>query len=593
MVRHQALDLWVEECAHLCKPEKIVWINGSEEERKQLTEEAIATGEVTPLNQERWPGCLYHRTAENDVARTEDLTFICTRLKDDAGPTNNWLSPDEGYRRASQFFEGSMRGRTMYVIPFCMGPVGSPFSKIGVELTDSIYVVLNMRIMTRVGDEVLNHLGAVGDFTKCLHSKAELDINKRLILHFPEDNTIWSVGSGYGGNVLLGKKCLALRLATDMARREGWMAEHMLILGVERPNGHIQYVAAAFPSACGKTNLAMLVPPEGFSAKGYKVWTVGDDIAWMRIDTDRKLWAINPETGFLELPPAPACTPIRMRLPASVKIPSLRMWYWEKITMVWWEGMGVEPPESGWDWRGNPWKPGMVDENGKPVLGAHPNSRFTAPFSQCPSRSWRADHHHGVNISAIIFGGRRAHLTPLVYEAFSWTHGVYIGATMASERTAAQFGKQGEVRRDPMAMLPFCGYNMADYFEHWLRMGVRMVKQPKIFNVNWFRQDENGKFLWPGYGENIRILDWILARCSDEVDATKTAIGWIPKIKDLNLEGLNLPSETVDKLFEVNKQEWIKEAQDVAEYFEIFGQRLPMEMRAQHDGLKRRLDVIG
>ncbi len=592
-MRHQALELWVEEMAYLCKPEKIVWINGSEEEKKLLTEEAVEVGDLIPLNQERWPGCYYHRTAQNDVARTEDLTFICTRLKDDAGPTNNWMSPEEGYRIASGHFDGAMRGRTMYVIPFSMGPVGSPFAKYGVELTDSLYVVMNMRIMCHVGDEVLDQLGAAGTFTKCLHSKAERDPKKRLILHFPEDNTIWSVGSGYGGNVLLGKKCLALRLASDMARREGWMAEHMLILGVERPNGHIQYIAAAFPSACGKTNLAMLVPPETFQAKGYKVWTVGDDIAWMRIDTDRKLWAINPETGFFGVAPGTS-----MRTNPNAMLTVKKNTIFTNVVLgkdgdVWWEGMEQPPPESGWDWKGNHWTPDMKDENGKPILGAHPNSRFTAPFSQCPSRSWRADHHHGVNISAIIFGGRRAHLTPLVYEALSWTHGVYIGATMASERTAAQFGKQGEVRRDPMAMVPFCGYNMADYFEHWLRMGVRMVKQPRVFNVNWFRTDDDGNFLWPGYGENIRVLDWILMRCSGEVEADKTAIGWVPKKSDLNLEGLDLAPGAIDKLLEVNKEAWLKEAEAIADYFKQFGERLPMEMHAQHDGLLRRLDVIG
>ncbi len=592
-MRHQAMELWVEEMAFLCKPEKIVWINGSEEEKHQLTEEAVQDGDLIPLDQQKWPGCHYHRTAENDVARTEDLTFICTRLKDDAGPTNNWMSPEEGYRRASEYFEGAMRGRTMYVIPFSMGPVGSPFAKYGVELTDSIYVVLNMRIMCHVGDEVLDQLGAAGTFTKCLHSKAELDPKKRLILHFPEDNTIWSVGSGYGGNVLLGKKCLALRLASDMARREGWMAEHMLILGVERPNGHIQYIAAAFPSACGKTNLAMLVPPESFQAKGYKVWTVGDDIAWMRIDTDRKLWAINPETGFFGVAPGTSMKTNQNAMQTIRKNTIFTNVVLGKNGDVWWEGMEETPPESGWDWKGRHWTPGIQDENGKPVQGAHPNSRFTAPFSQCPSRSWRADHHHGVNISAIIFGGRRAHLTPLVYEALSWTHGVYIGATMASERTAAQFGKQGEVRRDPMAMVPFCGYNMADYFEHWLRMGVRMVKQPRVFNVNWFRTDEDGNFLWPGFGENIRVLDWILSRCSDEVDAEKTAIGWVPRKSDLNLDGLDLAPGAIDKLLEVNKEEWLKEAGAIAEYFKQFGERMPMEMLAQHDGLLRRLDVIG
>jgi phosphoenolpyruvate carboxykinase (GTP) len=579
--------------AKMCQPERIVWINGSEEERVALTNEAIETGEVIPLDNEKWPGCLYHRTAINDVARTEDLTFICTTLKDDAGPNNNWMSPEEGYQKAAEIFEGAMRGRTMYVIPFSMGPVGSPFSKIGVELTDSIYVVLNMRIMASVGDPVLEQLDSGGTFTKCLHSKADLDIKRRLILHFPEDNTIWSVGSGYGGNVLLGKKCLALRLASHMARKEGWMAEHMLILGVERADGHIQYIAAAFPSACGKTNLAMMVPPEGIKAKGIRIWTVGDDIAWMRIDTDRRLWAVNPETGFFGVAPGTSRKTNPNAIMTIRKNTIFTNVVLGKDGTVWWEGMEEEPPAEGWDWQGRPWKPGLVDENGKPVVGAHPNSRFTAPFSQCPSRSFRADHHHGVPISAILFGGRRPRLAPLVYEAFSWTHGVYMGATMASERTAAQFGKQGEVRRDPMAMLPFCGYNMADYFEHWLRMGVRMVKPPKIFHVNWFRTGADGKFLWPGYGENIRVLDWILSRCNGEVEAEKTAIGWVPRPKDLDLDGLDLPAGAMDKLLEVNKEEWIAEAESTSEYFKQFGNRMPSDLLSQHESLMRRLDILG
>ena len=469
--QHRKLQEWVDEMARMCGPDHIVWIDGSEEERERLTQEAVGSGELIRLNQEKYPGCLYHRTATNDVARTEHLTYICSKLREDAGPTNNWMSPEDGYRRAGEIFAGSMKGRTMYVIPFSMGPVGSPFGKIGVELTDSIYVVLNMRIMAHIGAAVLKQLGADGDFTKCLHGKADLDIDRRLILHFPDDNTIWSVGSGYGGNVLLGKKCLALRIASHLGRREGWMAEHMLVMGVERPDGRVEYVAAAFPSACGKTNLAMMIPPEGLKAKGYRVWTVGDDITWMRIDSDGRLWAINPETGFFGVAPG---TNSRSN-PNMMKTIDRNTIYTNVVLTkdggVWWEGGEGEPPAEGWDWQGRPWKPGMKDEKGKPILGAHPNSRFTAPMTQCPSHSHRLEHHHGVPISAILFGGRRTHLTPLVYEAFDWDHGVFIGATMASERTAAQVGAVGEVRRDPMAMLPFCGYHMGDYFEHWLEHG--------------------------------------------------------------------------------------------------------------------------
>lgn len=591
-VIHQGAIEWVKECAQLCEPDKIVWIDGSEEEKERLTKEAIATGELVELDQKKWPGCVYHRTAENDVARTEHLTYICTSLKEDAGPTNNWMSPLEGYRIATKIFRGAMKGRTMYVIPFSMGPVGSPFSKIGIEITDSIYVVLNMRIMTRVGAEVMEALGTAGEFTKCLHSKADLDEKKRYILHFPEDNTIWSVGSGYGGNVLLGKKCLALRLASYLAKKEGWMAEHMLILGIEEPNGRIQYITGAFPSACGKTNLAMLVPPPGLKKKGYRIWTVGDDIAWMRIDTDKRLWAINPETGFFGVVPG---TNSKTNPNAMATIRKNTIFTNTVLGAngdVWWEGCDWEPPQPAFDWRGRPWSPDMVDENGKPVLGAHPNSRFTVPISQCPSASFRLDDHHGVRVSAILFGGRRARVAPLVYEAFNWAHGVFIGATMASERTAAQYGKLGEVRRDPMAMLPFCGYNMADYFEHWLRMGVRMKNPPKIFHVNWFRTDENGEYLWPGFGENLRVLEWILARCRGEVDAVRTPIGYVPRPEDLDLTGLKISKAKLKKLLEVKREDWFEEIEGIAEFFKQFNQRLPIEMWAQLDALKRRLEEM-
>ena len=594
LTNHPQLNRWIDEMAQMCRPKNIVLIDGSVEQKQQLTEQACSTGELIKLNQDKLPGCYYHRTAVNDVARTENLTFICTSLRDDAGPTNNWMSPQEGYRRAGEIFAGSMKGRTMYVIPFSMGPIGSPFSKIGVELTDSIYVVLNMLIMTRAGHEVLDTLGAGGEFTKCLHSKANLDVDKRLILHFPEDNAIWSVGSGYGGNVLLGKKCLALRIASYLARKEMWLAEHMLILGIERPSGRIDYLAAAFPSACGKTNLAMLIPPEGLKTKGYRIWTVGDDIAWMRIDTDGKLWAINPESGFFGVAPGTNSKTNPNAVETVKKNTIFTNVVLNPDGTIWWEdGDGNPAPEGALDWQSRPWKPGLKDQHGNPITGAHPNSRFTTPIDQCPTHSFRLEHHHGVNISAIIFGGRRAHLAPLVYQSFDWAHGVYVGATMASERTAAQYGKIGEVRRDPMAMFPFCGYNMADYFEHWLRMGVRMRYQPKIFHVNWFRQNEDGNFLWPGFGENLRILEWILARCNNELEAEKTAIGWIPKLKDIDVTGLDLTPGALEKLLEIKPDAWKQEMQSVTDFFRKFDPRLPLELWAQHEALNRRLEELG
>ena len=590
LLEHKNLNEWVKEMAEMCQPESIVWIDGSEAEKERLEKEALSTGEILLLDQKKWPGSIYHRTKENDVARTEHLTYICTTRKEDAGPTNNWMFPSEAYKKAAEIFKGSMKGRTVYVVPFSMGPVGSPFSIIGVELTDSIYVVLNMRIMTHIGEKVLKALGSEGEFTKCLHGKADLDINKRLILHFPEDNTIWSVGSGYGGNVLLGKKCLALRIASYLAKKKGWLAEHMLILGIEEPNGHIEYVAAAFPSACGKTNLAMLIPPEGLKNKGYKIWTVGDDIAWMRIDSDGQLWAINPESGFFGVAPGTNSKTNPNALETIRKNTIFTNVLLTKDGDVWWEDGEGAPPQEGIDWRGKPWKPGMKDANGNVLKGAHPNSRFTALFAQCPSASFRIEHHHGVPISAIIFGGRRTHLAPLVYEAFNWQHGVYVGATMASERTAAQFGKQGEVRRDPMAMLPFCGYNMADYFEHWLNMGKKMEKAPKIFHVNWFRQGEDGKFLWPGYGENLRVLEWILDRCNNIVKAKKSPIGYLPNPQDIDLTGLNLKKESLDKLLNIDIEAWKEELKGHKEFFEQFGERLPKELWDEYNSLKERLE---
>jgi phosphoenolpyruvate carboxykinase (GTP) len=501
------------------------------------------------------------------------------------------MSPKEGYRKAQAIFTNSMVGRTMYVIPFSMGPVGSPFSKIGVELTDSIYVVLNMRIMTRIGRAVVKVLDTDGEFTKCLHSKADLNVDRRLILHFPEDNAIWSVGSGYGGNVLLGKKCLALRIASYLGRREGWMAEHMLIMGIEDPGGHIVYIAAAFPSACGKTNLAMLVPPEGLRKKGYRIWTVGDDIAWMRIDTDGALWAVNPETGFFGVAPGTNSKSNPNAMATIQKNTIFTNVLLKMDGMVWWEDGDGPVPDEGIDWQGRPWRPGMKDSKGEPVKGAHPNARFTAPISQCPSISNRIEHHHGVPISAIVFGGRRARLAPLVYESFNWQHGVYVGAAMASERTAAQYGKLGEVRRDPMAMLPFCGYNMADYFRHWLAMGRRMAKPPKIFHVNWFRQDEDGNYLWPGYSENLRVLEWIVerSRLNGKAKAVETPIGYVPAPDSIDMTGIDLAAGALEKALSVDKNEWLKELADHREFFKIFGKTLPKEIAAEHASLKKRL----
>ena len=587
--KNAALKIWVIEMAEMCQPNNIVWIDDSEEEKIRLTTEATGTGELVELDQKKWPGCYYHRTATNDVARTEHLTFICTQKQEMAGPNNNWMSPQEGYQKAADIFRGSMKGRTMYVIPFSMGPVGSPFAKIGIELTDSIYVVMNMRIMTRVGASVLKALGTSDDFTRCLHGKADLDVDRRLILHFPEDNAIWSVGSGYGGNVLLGKKCLALRIASFLARKEGWFAEHMLIMGIEDPTGHISYVAAAFPSACGKTNLAMLIPPEGLKHKGYRIWTVGDDIAWMRVDSDGQLWAVNPEAGCFGVIPG---TNMASNPNAMLMVKKNTIFTNVLLTPdndIWWEGMDGDVPAEGRNWQGKPWKPGMVDEKGNTVFGAHPNSRFTAPISQCSCVSNRLEHHHGVKIDAIVFGGRRARLAPLVYESLSWEHGVFVGATMASERTAAQFGKQGEVRRDPMAMLPFCGYDLGMYLQHWLDMGNKMAKPPKIFNVNWFKLDEEGKFLWPGFGENLRVLEWIMDRCANQVDAQETPIGYLPKPESLDLTGIEIPVENLEELLSIDINDWKAEADNIEEFFSAYKSTLPKEMKKQLQALKKRL----
>ena len=578
---------WVDEMVALCKPDKIVWIDGSDEQLAALRAEAIATGEMEELNQEKLPGCLLHRTAVNDVARVEGRTFICSKTKEEAGPTNNWCDPAEMHATLNKLYDGVMKGRTMYVIPYSMGPIGSPMAKVGVELTDSIYVVLNMDIMTRMGKKAFENLGDTSnDFVRGLHSKANVDPDNRYIVHFPEENSICSVNSAYGGNVLLGKKCFALRIASYQGKNEGWMAEHMLILGIENPKGETKYISAAFPSACGKTNLAMLIPPEVYASKGYKVWTVGDDIAWMRIGKDGRLWAINPENGFFGVAPG---TNAKSNFNAleSTKKNTIFTNVAHNLTdnTVWWEGLDKNPPENAIDWTGKPW-------NGKTSTekGAHPNSRFTAPAINCPCISPEFDNPTGVPISAIIFGGRRAKTAPLVYQSFDWAHGVFVGATMASETTAAATGAVGVVRRDPMAMLPFCGYHMGDYFAHWLEMGEKLGdKAPKIFNVNWFRTDDEGHFIWPGFGDNMRVLMWILDRCEGKADAVETAIGYEPKAEDINVEGLDISIDTIKGLLNVDKALWKEEAAGIAEFFGKFGDRLPEELKHQLAALNERL----
>jgi len=590
MTKHGKLLRWVHEMARMCQPDKVIWIDGTEEQKRALTAEACRTEELLELNQEKLPGCLYHRTSVNDVARTEGLTYICTSNEDDAGTTNNWMAPEEAYDRAAQIFTGSMRGRTMYVIPFSMGPIGSPFSKFGVQLTDSIYVVLNMLIMTRAGNSVIDRLGTTGEFTKCLHGKADLDVNRRLILHFPEDNTIWSVGSGYGGNALLGKKCLSLRIASYLAKREGWMAEHMLILGVEHPDGQIDYIAGAFPSACGKTNLAMLVPPDALATKGYKVWTLGDDIAWLRVGPDGRLWAINPEAGFFGVAPGTNSNSNPNALAAARSNAIYTNTVLCPDRTVWWEGGDGQPPGQGClDWTGQSWWPGKTDEHGHKILGAHANSRFTVPARQCPSIAPNWEDPQGVPITAIIFGARRARLAPLVYQCFNWQHAVYVGATMSSERTAAQYGRLDEVRHDPMAMLPFCGYNMADYFRHWLDIGTRVLHRPKVFRVNWFRRDEDGNFIWPGFGENLRILLWMLDRCSGHGAAIKTPIGYIPTYDSIDWSGLDFSRDSFGALHAIYTEDWLEELSLSKQFLAQFGRRLPQELRFEHTAREHRL----
>ncbi len=570
--QNAALTSWVAEIAALTKPSRIVWCNGSEDERRRLTEEAVAQGVLIPLNPTKRPGCFLHRSNPNDVARVEQLTFICTPTAEEAGPTNNWMAPSDAYGQLGKLLDGAMRGRTMYVVPYVMGPLGSPFAKIGVELTDSIYVVLNMRVMTRMGRPAIAMLGDSADFNRGVHALLDVSPERRFICHFPQDNTIWSVGSGYGGNVLLGKKCLALRIGSYLGRQEGWLAEHMLILGVESPEGQTTYVAAAFPSACGKTNFSMLVPPRRFL--GWKVWTVGDDIAWMRVGADGRLWATNPENGYFGVAPGTNAN----SNPNAMHIVS-RDTIFTNVAMtpdgdVWWEDLSPSPPPGTVDWQGRAWQPGGEK-------AAHPNSRFTAPMTNNPVLSRHVNDPEGVPISAIIFGGRRATTVPLVLQSFNWVHGVYLGATMGSETTAAAAGNVGVVRRDPMAMLPFCGYNMGDYFAHWLRMHARLAHPPKIFMINWFRRDAAGQILWPGFGENMRVLKWVVDRALGRVGGQETLVGWVPREGDIDLSGLALPSERFAAATAVDLDEWRAEIEAQQDFFTKLGSRVPAALEAQ------------
>ena len=593
MRKNASVDAWIREMADMTAPEKILWIDGSEEQLETLRHEAMATGEMIKLNEEKLPNCYLHRTAINDVARVESRTFICTPTQEEAGNINNWCAPDEMYAKLKKLYTGSMKGKTMYVIPYSMGVVGSEFSKIGIELTDSIYVVLNMAIMTRVGADVMEALGDNTDFVKGLHAIADCDPENRYITHFPQDNTIMSVNSAYGGNVLLGKKCFALRIASYLGRKEGWFAEHMLILGVEYPNGETKYVTAAFPSACGKTNLAMLIPPETYRKQGYKVWTVGDDIAWLRVKADGRLYAMNPENGFFGVAPgtnehsnpnALACT--RRDTIFTNVCHNL------DDNTVWWEGLDENPPKNAVNWKGEPWDYRKYDKSDKVnTSGAHPNSRFTASAKNCPCLSPMFNSPEGVPVTAIIFGGRRAKTAPLVYQSFNWQHGTFVGSIMASETTAAAAGAVGVVRRDPMAMRPFVGYNMGDYWKHWLDMGKKIAHAPGIFHVNWFRTDEEGHFVWPGFGDNFRVLLWILDRCEGKVDAVKTPIGYVPNPEDINLDGItgNVTTDTVRDLLTVDTEAWLADIENIKEFYEQVGSHVPAELKEELEALSARL----
>lgn len=581
---------WIEEKIALVSPDKVMWIDGSEEQLDALRAEACKTGEMIKLNEDLLPGCLLHRTKPNDVARVENRTFICAESADQAGPTNNWMDPAEAYKMLYDIAKDSYKGRTMYVIPYSMGPVGSPFSKIGIELTDSIYVVLNMAIMTRIGKKVIDTLGDSNDWVRGLHCSCDIDPEKRYICQFPQDNTIISVNSAYGGNVLLGKKCFALRIASYQGWKEGWQAEHMLILGLENPKGEVKYICAAFPSACGKTNLAMLIPPEGYRNKGYKIWCVGDDISWIRKGPDGRLYAINPENGFFGVAPGTNEKSNPNALAATRKNTIFtNVAHNLDNNTVWWEGLDKNPPENAVDWQGRPWNGKTSEEK-----GAHPNSRFTAPAVNCPCISSEFENPAGVPISAIVFGGRRAKLAPLVYQSRSWNHGVFVGSIMASETTAAAAGAVGVVRRDPMAMLPFCGYNMADYWQHWIDIGAGLDedKAPKIFNVNWFRKDDDGNFLWPGFGDNMRVLEWIIKRCEGMVDADETAIGFVPKAEDINLAGIEdeVSEAQLKEILSVDNALWDDETKGIEEFYSKFGDRLPKALSDELNTLKANLE---
>ena len=584
LTNNKAVLSWIDEMTAITKPDKIVWITGEEDQISELREQAVREGILIKLNPDKLPGCYLHRTDPDDVARVEDRTFICCEKEEDAGPTNHWMEPKEMYKKMYALADGAYKGRTMYIIPYSMSIIGSPFAKYGFELTDSIYVVLNMHIMTRVGKAVCDALGDDTGFIKGLHCQCNLDKDNKYIVHFPQDNTIISMNSNYGGNVLQGKKCFALRIASNLGRQEGWMAEHMLILGIQNPRGEIKYISAAFPSACGKTNLAMLIPPEGLQRWGWRVWCVGDDIAWLRVGKDGRLWAVNPENGFFGVAPGTS-----MKSNPNALISTHKDTIFTNVALdlsdntVWWEGLNKTPPARAIDWRGRPWTPQS------PEKAAHPNSRFTAPARNCPCLSPEFDNPEGVPISAIIFGGRRAKTAPLVYQSFSWQHGVFIGSIMASETTAAATGQVGVVRRDPMAMLPFCGYHMGDYWQHWLDMGKKIPKPPKIFNVNWFRTDEDGNFAWPGFGDNMRVLQWIISRADNEIGAAETALGYEPNTHDIDMEGLDMSMYDMRNLLSVDRDLWLKECEDARAYYEKIG-KVPGELYDELDALEMRLN---
>ena len=584
LTNNKAVLSWIDEMTAITKPDKIVWITGEEDQIAALREQAVEEGILIKLNPDKLPGCYLHRTDPDDVARVEDRTFICCEKEEDAGPTNHWMEPKEMYEKMYALADGAYKGRTMYIIPYSMSIIGSPFAKYGFELTDSIYVVLNMAIMTPIGKAVCDALGDDEGFIKGLHCQCNLDKNNKYIVHFPQDNTIISMNSNYGGNVLQGKKCFALRIASNLGRQEGWMAEHMLILGIQNPRGEIKYISAAFPSACGKTNLAMLIPPEGLQRWGWRVWCVGDDIAWLRVGKDGRLWAVNPENGFFGVAPGTS-----MKSNPNALISTHKDTIFTNVALdlsdntVWWEGLNKTPPARAIDWRGRPWTPQS------PEKAAHPNSRFTAPARNCPCLSPEFDNPEGVPISAIVFGGRRAKTAPLVYQSFNWQHGVFIGSIMASETTAAATGTVGVVRRDPMAMLPFCGYHMGDYWQHWLDMGKKIPKPPKIFNVNWFRTDEDGNFAWPGFGDNMRVLQWIISRADNEIGAAETALGYEPNTHDIDMEGLDMSMYDMRRLLSVDRDLWLKECEDARAYYEKIG-KVPSELYDELDALEMRLN---